>query len=67
MCLAVIGQKLSKQSILAKNTGQIFVLNDQNFTLYEFLRRIEYDFLKSDSKNNFQTKKIGRFIAAFGS
>ena len=53
-----IGQKLSKQSILAKN-GQILVLNGQNFAISEFSRHIEYDFLKVDYKNNLpKIKKI---------
>ena len=61
LCLEVIGQKLSKLSILPK----ILVLNCQNFAISEFSRHIEYDFLKEDHKNNFHTKKLGRFIAAF--
>ena len=63
--MEVIGQKLSKLSILAKN-GQILVLNGQNSAISEFSRHIEYDFLKEDHENNFN-KKLGRFIAAFGS
>ena len=51
----VIGQKLSKQSILDKN-GQIFVLNGQNFAKSELSRHIEYGFLKEDHKNSFHTK-----------
>ena len=54
LCFEVIGQKLSKQSILAN--GQIFVLNSQTFAKSEFSRHIEYDFLKEDHKNNFHTK-----------
>ena len=53
--LKVIGQKLSKLSILAKN-GQILVLNGQNFAISEFSQHIEYDFLKEDHRNNFHTK-----------
>ena len=47
--LEVIGQKLSKLSILAKN-GPILDLNAQNFTISEFSRHIEYDFLKGTIK-----------------
>ena len=41
-------------------------LNGPNFSISEFSQHIEYDFLKEDHKNNFHTKKLGRFIAAFG-
>ena len=50
--LEVIGQKLSKLSILAK----ILVLNGQNFVISEFSWHIEHDFLKEDHKNNLHTK-----------
>ena len=53
--LEVIGQKLSKLSILAEK-GQILVLNGQNFTLPEFSRHIEYDFPKENHKSIFHTK-----------
>ena len=52
--LEVMGQKLSKMSVLATN-GKIMVLNAQNFAISEFSRHIEYDFLKEDYMNNFQT------------
>ena len=55
MRLEVISQKLSKQSIFAKN-GQNFVLNGQSYAKSEFSRHIEYDFLKENHKNNFHTK-----------
>ena len=55
ICLEVIGRKLSKLSILAKN-GQILVLNGQNFAISEFSRHIQYDFLKEDHKKNFHIK-----------
>ena len=53
--LEVIGQKLSKLSILAKN-DQILALNGQNFAISEFSWHMQYDFLKEDHKNNFHTK-----------
>ena len=49
--LEVIGQELSKLSILAK-----MALNGPNFAISEFSQHIEYDFLKEDHKNNFHTK-----------
>ena len=49
----VIGQKLSRLSILAKKMA----LNGQNFAISEFYQHIEYNFLKEDHKNNFHTNK----------
>ena len=66
LCQEIMGQKVAKQSILAKNR-QIYVLNGRNFAISKISRHIEYDFLKEDHKNNFQTKKLGRFLAAFES
>ena len=54
--------------IEAKNSqkGRNLVENGQILNIFEFPRHAEYDFFKEDHKNNFHTKKLGRFIAVFG-
>ena len=67
--MEVIGQKLSKLSILAKN-GQILVLNGQIFAISEFSRHIEYDFLKENHKTYGRTDARtdeSEFIGSFRS
>ena len=50
-----VGQKLSNSQFWPE-TGQIFILNCQNFAKSEFSSHIQYDFLKENQKNNFHTK-----------
>ena len=52
------GQKLTK--------GPKFGQKWLKFCHIKFSQHIEYDIFKEDHKNNFHTKKLGRFIAAFG-
>ena len=56
-CVCKLQVKNSQNSQFWQKNGQIFVLNGQNFALSEFSRHIEYDFLKEEDKNNFNTKK----------
>ena len=48
--------KNSHNSQFCAKNGQILDLNGQKFTISEFSRDIEYDFLKEDHNNNFHTK-----------
>ena len=64
--IAAFGSYMSK-TLKTVNFGQKMALNGPNFAIPEFSQHIEYDFLKEDHKNNFHTKKLGRFIVAFGS
>ena len=48
--------KNSQKCQFCPKNGQILVLNDQNSAISEFSRHIEYDFLKENHKNNFNTK-----------
>ena len=49
-----------------QKNGQILATNGQILAISEFSRHIHYDFLKKDHKSSFHTKKLWKFIAAFG-
>ena len=59
--------KTLKTVNFGQKTGQIFVLNGQNFAISEFSRHIEYDFLKENHKNNSHTKNQEDSQRGFGS
>ena len=57
----------AKKGIFGTKLAQKRPLHGPNFVISEFSQHIEYDFLKKDHKEIFNTKSYEKFIVAFGS